>query len=134
MNPLVVIGIVTMLHGVAHLVPAASAIAQPLTLLRLEGNGVSPGLETPSLAPRAVIAAMFSMCAFGFALGGMAATGSIVPIAWWRPFTDSAAIISTVALITFPHAFPANLNYRFVALAVNVLIIGNWLQIWDWPL
>lgn len=134
MDPLVVIGVVTMLHGLAHLMPAVSAIARSDITIRWLGRGAGPSMESPSLVPRGVVAAMFSMCAVGFALGGLAATGSIGTISWWRPFTDSAAIISTLALVAFPNAFPANINYRFVALAMNVVIIGNWLHLWDWPI
>lgn len=128
-DPLTVVGVITILHGLAHLVPVVSELGDPRVTMRwFGGNGAA------AVAPRGLVVSIFAVCAIGFVMGGLAATEAVVGIAWWRPFTDSAAIFSTIALVLFPNAFPPRFRYELIGLAVNIVIIGNWLQIWDWPI
>lgn len=128
-----VVGVITVLHGLAHLVPVFTAITTDRITIRWLRTS-SAGVVSSVSASRELVVAVFSACAVGFVLGGLAATEWLVSLSWWRPFTDSAAVLSAIALLTFVHAYPSNFRYQWLGLAVDVVIIGNWLQIWDWPL
>lgn len=131
-DPFTIIGFLTVLHGLAHLVPVSTAITSDRTTIRwLRGN--SAGAMSAVSAPRDLVVAVFSACTAGFVLGGLAATGWIVSPSWWRPFTDSAAVLSAVAFITFSDAYPTKFRYEVFGLVLDVVIIANWLQLMDWP-
>lgn len=129
-DPLTVVGVITILHGLAHLVPVATAVVSDKITFRWPRNKSADRLA----APRDLVVAVFSACTVGFILGGLAATEWVVSPSWWRPFTDSAAVLSALGLVAFAHAYPSRFRYEWIGLAVDIVIIGNWLQIWDWPL
>lgn len=130
MNPLVVVGVVTIIHGLAHLVPAIGAVRGPLVSV---GWSSADGSTGSIVAPRGMVIAAFGVCAMGFVIGGVAATETVLSISLWRPFTESAAIFSVLSIVVLPNAFPPSFRYQWIALAIDVVIIGNWLQLWDWP-
>lgn len=126
------IAVVLVLHGVAHLVPVLAskreeAVAENLIL------GQIATLKS-DISNRYLVPLAFGICAALFLVGGLAESNRTpVPTPWWKPATDIGAVLSMLSMVAFPRAFPPRFRYATAAIVVNVLIIGNWLQLWDWP-
>ena len=52
---------------------------------------------------------------------------------WALSESPDVAILSTIATALFWDAFPALVPNKAGALAINVIVIGNWIDEWDWP-
>lgn len=78
-------------------------------------------------------ALLFGVAGIAFMLSGPALGSVIVPFEWWRPLTDTAAVLSMASMFLFWRAVPS-LPYKLLILVVDLVIVGNWLHLWDWPI
>jgi hypothetical protein len=85
-------------------------------------------------AKNTIASALFAICAVAFFVSGLSMFARVVPFRWWRPVTDSGAVLSLATLSVFYNALPSPMILGFAIGAIDVLIVGNWLQIWDWPM
>ena len=76
---------------------------------------------------------LFAVSTIVFVLAGLAVLEWGIPVEWWKPLAAGGAISSTVAIALFWNAFPALVPNKVGALAVNVIVLGNWINAWDWP-
>ena len=121
-----------MLHGVGHLVGTvpwfsrgAGSVVHPRSwitgVISSQGFRVAAG------------GLLFGIAGVAFMLSGPALGGVIVPFEWWRPLTDTAAVVSMASMLLYWRALPP-LPYKLLILALDLVIVGNWLHLWDWPI
>lgn len=127
-----VVGIVLLAHGVGHVLGLMPLFTQNLP----DGWNLRSWALTEAVgesAAKGIGAVLFATSTLIFVLAGLAVLGWGVPFEWWKPLGVSGAIVSTVTIVLFWSAFPALVPNKVGALAVNVILIGNWVNVWDWP-
>jgi hypothetical protein len=126
------VGIVLLLHGIGHLLGLIPLFKAEL----VSGWNLRSWLLTDAIgegAAKGVGAVLFAGGLVVFILAGLAVLGWGVPGGWWMPLAVAGAISSTVALVLFWNAFPFLVPNKVGALAVNIIILGNWAGLWHWP-
>lgn len=126
------VGIVLLAHGIGHtlgLIPLFRE--EPVAGWNLRSWALTNTLG--QTAARTIGALMFVAATIVFVLSGLAILGWGIPEDWWMTLAVVGAIVSTVSLLLFWNAFPTFIPNKVGALAVNIIILGNWVNIWDWP-
>lgn len=127
-----VVGIVLLAHGVGHVLGL-------IPLVRKEpvaGWNLRSWLLTDAVgqsAAKGIGAVLFVATTIVFVLSGLGILGWGVPEDWWMPLAVVGALTSTISIVLFWNAFPALVPNKVGALAVNIIILGNWVDLWDWP-
>ena len=127
-----VVGIVLLAHGIGHVLGLIPLFAQD----SVKGWDLHSWMLTDAVGEsvsKAIGAALFAAGTIIFVLAGLAVLGWGVPIEWWKPLAVAGATVSTLAVVLFWNAFPALVPNKIGALAVNVVILGNWINVWAWP-
>lgn len=126
------VGIVLLAHGVGHVLGLIPLFAQD----SVEGWNLRSWALTNAVGEpvsKAIGAVLFAASTIVFVLAGLAVLGWGVPVEWWKPLAIAGAFVSTVAIVLFWNAFPALVPNKVGALVVNIIILGNWMAVWDWP-
>lgn len=127
-----VIGLVLLAHGVGHTLGVIPLFQDE----PVEGWNLRSWLLTDALGEalsKGVAAVLFIACTVVFVLAGLSVLGWGIPENWWKPLATAGAIASAAGVILFWNAFPALVPNKMGALAVNIIILGNWVNVWDWP-
>ena len=128
------IAAVLFLHGIAHVGPVGAYLwikSRPQDATR--GWRAARSWFAPGLSPRSAttIASLFwGLSLVGFVAATLAFTGTLVPAALWRPLAISAAIISSLGILTFFGTWP--MFNTLAALGVNAAVLVTQLLI-HWP-
>jgi hypothetical protein len=127
-----IVGVVLLVHGVGHVLGVIPLFREELVSGWNLRSWLPTGLVGQSSA-RFIAAALFTAATIVFVLSGLAVLGWGVPEDWWMTLAVVGAVGSTLSLALFWNAFPALVPNKVGALAVNIIILGNWVNVWDWP-
>jgi hypothetical protein len=99
------LGVFLAAHGLIHLGYITPAPADPKYPFSLSKSWLitSIGLDEPAARVLGIVLSVLTVT--GFALTGLAATGIIIPQAWWQPLTVASAFASLLLLLLFWHTW-----------------------------